>query len=403
MISDLVENHIPLRKRVLLSTTSSSSFSSVMMSDTIYGRGFSKALTESQIQYILSIVECPIEIDFSERNKRGVIWAKYSSQTIAYQTILLVHQKVYHSSIISLRLELGVDINGKPIVSKVNHNTTIRHILYEGNSFDHNKKRKQDELIPEEPHKPVPSFPINYSHKSIFVNNFEIPFPTGLYLTRLLQLSKRIGFQNPLIELLTNLSIVSEQNKYSKEISEVMGMVDALERAIKLYKCINPADIKNSRVFVVGDGKYPLCAAALCLHFPDSWVYYSIDPILEPIDITDEYNHRFFQFPKKSQDVFIPAIKSTRTTKEDDEESNSKEDEENIHQEIIIEEEVLTIVIACHSHAPLQEFWDRIPSPKLAITMPCCSTYSSLTIKPFYEYEDYEIYSAKRTIKLYAS
>ena len=30
----------------------------------------------------------------------------------------------------------------------------------------------------------------------------------------------------------------------------------------------------------------------------------------------------------------------------------------------------LSIVVACHSHAPLKEFWERCPRPRLAIVMP---------------------------------
>ena len=42
----------------------------------------------------------------------------------------------------------------------------------------------------------------------------------------------------------------------------------------------------------------------------------------------------------------------------------------------------LSIVAACHSHAPLKEFWNRVPEPKICITLPCCENFSDIGIKP---------------------
>ena len=64
----------------------------------------------------------------------------------------------------------------------------------------------------------------------------------------------------------------------------------------------------------------------------------------------------------------------------------------------------LHIVVACHSHAPLQEIWDRVPGPKLGIVMPCCGkTWSHLSDTPIFSYDDFEVYSPKRRILLYYS
>jgi hypothetical protein len=61
------------------------------------------------------------------------------------------------------------------------------------------------------------------------------------------------------------------------------------------------------------------------------------------------------------------------------------------------------IVVACHSHAPLQEFWDRVPAPKLCVAMPCCGkTWSVLSVDPVLEYEDFEVLSPKRKISIYS-
>lgn len=61
----------------------------------------------------------------------------------------------------------------------------------------------------------------------------------------------------------------------------------------------------------------------------------------------------------------------------------------------------LSIVVACHSHAPLREFWDRVPEPKLAVTLPCCENFADLGFKPTFQYDDFEIFTPKRRIRLY--
>ena len=51
-----------------------------------------------------------------------------------------------------------------------------------------------------------------------------------------------------------------------------------------------------------------------------------------------------------------------------------------------------------------KEFWDRLPSPKYAISMPCCGdalSWSKLSISAALEYEDYEVFSPKRRIYIY--
>jgi hypothetical protein len=110
---------------------------------------------------------------------------------------------------------------------------------------------------------------------------------------------------------------------------------------------------------------------------PDNWSFYSIDPILDPIDVstdTDDYRNRFHQFTCKSEEFVIPSNITT----------------------------MLHIVIACHSHAPLSEFWARTAHPRIAIAMPCCAAYSELPSDEVkLEFDDYEVYSAKRKIKIY--
>ncbi len=205
-------------------------------------------------------------------------------------------------------------------------------------------------------------------------------------------------------------------------------MVDSLERALKLVlhrPSRDLSDIREVRVFVVGDGVQPLCAACLALHLPNTWTIYSIDPLLEPVALggnSEEYSNRFIQFKGLSQDFRIPicGIHNSNCGSIDSIERCSISS--------------LSIIIACHSHAPLLEFWDRIPpckssnshlyrssaqlssfpsssshqtfradSVKLAVAMPCCANYSDLDIKPIFEFDDFEVYSSKRRIKIYSS
>ncbi len=271
-----------------------------------------------------------------------------------------------------------------------------------------------------------------------------------------------------------------------------MAMVDAVQRAISLLPpefktiascshnptihtahnissdmdgCINKPASQSStglsttgvtnqvRVYVLGDGKCPLCAAALCLHLPGHYSYYSVDPLMMPMyscqlaqSETSEqiivpcehfgaYRNRFFAVALMSQDFNVPVL----GTKNNEEDSNDPK--------------TLSIVVSCHSHAPLQEFWERLQGPKIAITMACCADYAALNahnngekddlstnvldeadvkmtgdssiavpiepavskragkrgkgglnrqpLVPILEFDDFEVYSPKRAVKLY--
>jgi hypothetical protein len=412
-------------------------------SDTVYCRGFSsKRFSDDEVISILSIVEQPCDIDLTKRQRFGILWAKYRSVTIAHETIVRLHQSMHNGVSVSLRFELGLDDNGKPIVPKTSHCTIVRHIMYkgqpcysinkqlskiEGGSNLVNKKgglycapckeiisntmstRKADTNVETDLNKNdgnmTPSgssgannrmLSVNYSHKSIVVgSDLEVPFPSGLYLTRMVALSRRadIHHQDPLLTLLTTTALEKCQHKYAKEISEVMAMVDGVERGLKMAFGKSPVEYVSSpvTVYVLGDGRLPLCAAALCLHFPISWCYYSIDPILESIDVTDLYQFRFHQIPCMSQDFIIPLQKKS-----------CEEIATDSRQDLRASSSPLSIIVACHSHAPLQEFWDRISSPKLGVVMACCASFSKLSKQPLFEFDDFEVYSAKRHIQIFA-
>ena len=135
----------------------------------------------------------------------------------------------------------------------------------------------------------------------------------------------------------------------------------------------------------------------MALHFSfKNWTFISIDPLLRRQPYQDVGAHHIIQYAGKSQDYEI------ETTKEDEVEEDDKEEASS-----------LDIVVCCHSHAPLQEFWNRLtkkvvvvsPTTKrrrLAIVMPCCADFSHLIgITPLRTFDDYEVYSPKRTIHIY--
>jgi hypothetical protein len=328
-------------------------------SDSLYIRGISSNSSDSDIFNLLCIVDRPIDVDLSNRGLG--INVKYATIDIAEETINKLDQYYFCGFYISVRFELGLDKCGKHIVPQNSHNTVIRQIV--------EKRRNTTIPISSNHSKSLAS----YTYKSIIANQIEFPFPTGLYLSRVIQLTRHLSQSDPLLDIITDPSL---GNKYPKEISEAMAMVDCVERALKRFFKVN----SNAVVYVLGDGKRPLCAACLCLHFPPTWSYYSIDPILEHIP-TGEYSNRFFQHSSKSEDFEIPNIDYPGT-----------------------DSKVINIVIACHSHAPLAEFWNRVPTPKLAVVMKCCANYCDIPgEKAVFEFDDYEVYSPKRHVEIYVT
>ena len=427
-------------------------------SDTLYIRGFVREMSdealidvllhyqptttspESAVPVVTTTTQEGYTVDLTERQGRNVIWLKCPSEEDAEARLQALNQAVIHGKVLSVKYELGRDpITGKVRVPGNTHNTVIRRVL-----MSHSSSSVEDSgeycppcklprlLTSSSTHKKLTSTSsssstamptYNYSHKSIFfhvshplpahgnnVMTLELPYPSGLYLTRLIQLTKTTNIQDPLLQLLLNHRNDINPSKYPKEISEAMAMVDALQRTLKHLQ-INYHPLKREehdnkatkqstkknftrfKVYVLGDGKIPLAAAALCLHLPSHFSFHSIDPILVPLEIPSsvEYASRFHQHAVMSQDYSI-----------------SDDDE--------VQVDLLSIVVACHSHAPLQEFWDRIKTAKVAITMPCCANYSDLQIiqnitnfnvdggtREVMSFEDFEVYSAKRIIHIYES
>jgi hypothetical protein len=492
--------------------------------------------TEALLQ-LLSACAPPAEVDFSgvllESAGRtttlgGHVWAKYAGVAAAERALRALHNHLFCGTYLSARFELGVDGAGRRITLKENHHTTIVRQISSKNRNNTTKFSNTHD----------------YSSKSVVVNNTEYPFPTGLYLTRVLSLQSRfssvMGLPAPppmtdteaclrcLMGFVTSLGSgsgrdqhgaaaeaaeagggggggsrygVIDSRRYAKELTEAMAMVDAVERALRLLgvrqkyvpsstACadakehediileetngrsertadysgnINHSSSSSSsrsppvRVYVLGDGVYPLCTALIALHFPyASWQYHSIDPLLQPLEFPpmestgslpeeSDFRSRFHQHSDFSENFVVPIQPG------DDPDG-------------------LAIVISCHSHAPLQEFWGRLQehppadpeqaggkseeplglsTPRcLAISMPCCAQYGTLydtsaeravaeevgpsiggimgadrkengrkkritknqrklikkpvPTEPIAQFDDFEVYSPKRTVRIYA-
>ena len=143
-----------------------------------------------------------------------------------------------------------------------------------------------------------------------------------------------------------------------------------------------------TRVFVLGDGRRPFTAAAMCLASPDKWRLWSIDPLM-----MDMYT-----------DAPVPSAASTHALGSFAERLTCVR---GLSQEFEIppaSEPGVTVLLAVHSHCPLGEFWHRAPRPRLCISLPCCAIAGAHTIdgaEPLLTYSDQAILSPHRTVVVY--
>ena len=103
-------------------------------------------------------------------------------------------------------------MNGKRIVDKNSHHTIIRTI----------QLRKGNETIPLSHAPQMTATAVSYTHRSIFCGDMEYPFPSGLYLSKIIQLTNLYPPGNPLLSMLRDTQFLGK--KYAKEMSECMAM-----------------------------------------------------------------------------------------------------------------------------------------------------------------------------------
>jgi hypothetical protein len=115
--------------------------------------------------------------------------------------------------------------------------------------------------------------------------------------------------------------------------------------------------------YVLGDGRHPQCASLLSTYTSD-WTIHSIDPMLDtsaPV----------------AANVHLHAIRSEKFR-------------------AVRSKASLSVVLAVHSHAPLDEFWRRLPAnrPKIAIALPCCVRQYVPGLSPVLTYRDEGLWSS---------
>jgi hypothetical protein len=393
------------------------------LSKIVYLTGIDKETTEDELVELFSIGgKSPTEMDLTEVNFQrggGRAWALFESAADARNCVHALHQTLFHGCILCARLELGVTRDGQRITDSATHTAVLRGIqtrrgtpkkaqLPSPSLSKRRKAREQERMVrvsaTDEPD-------VTYSHRSISVGETEYPFPSGVYLTTLIQKMCPASSRDDgrpgnnrqddkrLLKLLASVTKLGggSIHKYAKEVSEAFAMVDAVERGIKLVYGVASKDLhhQHSRVicYCLGDGKYPVGAAALALSMPKNWEFVAIDPLLNACDSeSSEGSFRHDQIKivcGLSQDYAIHPIHPGTC------ETNAL---------TTGYPSLLSIAVACHSHAPLEEFWDRMSSPKLCAAMPCCAQYSELPKEtPLLEYDNFEVYSPKRRIKIFAS
>ena len=468
----------------------------------VYLTGIDKQTTQDELIGLFScqMTILPIEMDLSEvsfAKTGGRAWALYKTSDEARRVQSILHQKPFHGCILCCRLELGVTKEGQRIVDRSSHTAIVRGIqTRRGTPTTQQQRRRKSKKTkaanvvqsytpmnnngsslsydPACPIGPIvckeinptntrgsEHLPVTYSHRSISVGTLEYPFPSGLYLTKLIQRlstfrKSKGNYENrdqrnhrpgnddddddesrrsdsdadndeSMLDLLADVRKIGNGSiyKYTKEISEAMAMADALQRAIKIVYGVPPDDLATSmsfesiRCYCLGDGTYPVSAASIATflwtlddnrHRDNSdgsggskidrdnvnlkpWKFVSIDPLLKIDEISNG--------PSDSNECAEGGKRNIVTF-------DRIECFRGYSQEYPINSErdpkVLSVAIACHSHAPLGEFWGRMPTPKLCVSMPCCAQYSEIPDEtPVLTYDDFEVYSPKRTIKIFSS
>ena len=228
---------------------------------------------------------------------------------------------------------------------------------------------------------PLPIIPSKSKSKSKPSKSKSSSFFTGQHLITLLQIAG--NSTNPRTTALVRL-LTKKRTNHAKEISESFGATKALFDYDQKYQLNLRKGNKKVVVFVPGDGCKPYTSAALLLQTPQSWTCISIDPALKTNKTVtiDQNEPRLCIQPiaLEEMDLTEPSIANR------------------------LNEADAIVVLAVHSHAPLQSFWSKLPANKLRIcvSIPCCGDYGWLSTNDLKEkYIDYEIESQANTILVY--
>ena len=352
--------------------------SSFDVNRTVYITGISRTTTTSDIINHFSIVGDITASDiYHHPINKGIIYIQFKSENDAKMSCDALNRTELHQIIITVRpFKENTSISSTSSSSSSNSSSNQMQYITR-DPIIQRKVKDKSKYYGKNNNKNSDSIDITYTNTGIMIDHKEYPIPTGKYLMQLLEISSLcIEDNKQIIRTLLNT------NNTSKEITESFAMFNGLQTLLK-KKRIDINDITNANVYVIGDGIIPFTSMVLSLLLPYNFLIHSIDPILD-FDISTLGNNqntkRIKIFKKMSQDFEI--------TDDSDGDENS-----------------ISIVIACHSHAPLEEFWNRLSNRRLAVSLPCCGKYWSImkNVIPIMEYDDYEIFSPRRRVYLYSS
>ena len=378
----------------------------------LYVRGVNRHTTAESLRAHFSSIGEVKRVELSENPRQGFGWVSYQDVNTALTAIRELHHSNLNGSVISVRFEIGT--GREPSQPKVVNSTCIpRHIRDTAPAAPSKKQRKGGDAN------------VSYVGKGILVNGTEYPTTQGVYLMKLLNLCKSsmIGNRQPLVDALLG---ARHGNMQAKELSESMAMVNAVEKLGHMCG-LDWKNNENVNVYVLADGLMPSTSIAMCLFYP-LWKFTSIDPIMnyDPAELGD-FSSKISCVRSMSQDFKLDGTESQSSrnslTTADDRSAAAQylpcfitgealAPGDQSYSSIkwaalsasVLSRGPINIVIACHSHAPLQEFWDRVPAPKFCVSMPCCGKlWSHLDQAPVAVYDDYEVFSPKRKIYLYRS
>lgn len=402
----------------------------------VYVRGINRRVVRQEILDHFGAVGDVVSLTWSDgksedksEKRQGYCWVEYPSGGLAQAAV----QRLHHSQLCGTVLSVGIEISkeGADITSGFKAAIVSKQIRPLNPVEEYGKKRKREENLPQNS--------VQYSCTGVVVDGVEYPIPQGLYIFKLLSLSRNCSVATGKL-----LDVVLEKlkkfgNKHTKELSESMGMVNSVLK-IGGIKGINWNEIDDVVVYVIGDGQVPLTALVMSLFFPTTWKFVSIDPLMDfdTSTLDTEFSSRIRVVKAMSQHYTIdlpndhpqtcsactapshsiplePSSTNTRDMAVDSSLSSLLSSTAEVPISVTATPTSQppvpastqasfppTIVIACHSHAPLEEFWARVPAPKYCVSMPCCGkTWSDLSQPRMLEYDDYEIYSPKRHIVLY--
>lgn len=150
-----------------------------------------------------------------------------------------------------------------------------------------------------------------------------------------------------------------------KEMTESAAVIWALKHRVKDFSLSDP----QVTAFCVGDGATPRTGAMLA--FRSKWFVFSIDPLLPKSGVWPGVN-RLAMLSKPVEEV--TPITSSKV-----------------------------VIVAVHSHAPLQASVDRFLSStqRIVIAIPCCVPQTIENIRPDVEYRDDGIWSPQNKVKIW--